>query len=119
MEVPGLTLADTAAAAAFALTKSADWMEADVGDDDGDLEEEEETTQSFEWEEEVYTLPEDLQRLWKKYGSGDVKFDLKSLLAATPRFSVLPVTPPDNNYDSKGKTDRLLKDLQQRYFHVV
>ena len=121
VDVPSASLSPEAAQAAFALyaTVSGEW-------EDEELEEEgpegpAEQPVVFNWEQPGVPLPAELGTLWRKYGVGDSKFDLKTLLDNTPRYQDLPHKAAENNHlqDGKSKVDKALKWGQQCWLHSL
>ena len=119
VDVPEFSLTEGAAAAAFALAGAC----SAGGAEDGAEEEEEEdpAPARFPWEEQQQKLPEELKVLWKRFGSGEEKFELKVVLDRIPRYQCLPPRPPENNHwqDGKSKADKALKAQQQSLLHSL
>ena len=124
LDVGTFNLPERSAEAAFILAAAfnADEMEeVEAADQDTSEEEKDGKDQVFAWEEYLEELPADLTVLWRRYGEpGTSRFDTRSMLENTGRYSGLPSKAPDNNCLSRfeangaaGRLDKALKVQQQ------
>ena len=133
VEIPEVSLPDSAAAAAFALAKvyedqSWDWIPKDKSagptqrEDEGESENGENGEIQLPWDEDTTPLPPDLGELWRRAKQDPAKkIDLKALLDKVPCFEGLPRKPPVNNHraDQGRPLDKQMRAWQQTLLHIL
>ena len=87
----------------------------------GAVTEESEEEVQLSWDQPKVPLPVELSYIWSGTTSGERKLDMKTILAAVPKFLELPVAAPLNNHrlDGTGRQDKKEREYQQKLLHAV
>ena len=83
----------------------------------------EESEEEFQlpWDQPKVPLPVELAYIWSGTIGGERRLDLKTVLAAVPKFLELPLQAPLNNHrlDGASRQDKKEKEYQQKLLHAV
>ena len=124
VEIPEFSLLEVSAAAAFALASACSAHGGAVApeeEEDEDGLKEVVQDRRFVWEEPQQPLPEGLLVLWRRFGLGTEKFEVRQLLERLPRYTGIPARPAENNHwqAARSKSDKSLKAQQQTVIHQM